>query len=566
MEQVIEAVKPTPPKEILRGLKRADFFNGCQEIAGKQILKSSQFKQHLEVYGDQHRQIAEDAVTIQLFKGIDDPNEHDSLLGLSGKKQAFARALALECLENPEFDLGLSEGEKIIIEGALKIAPHMDEVYKKWRSTMVTSAFGQELEEMGPAEVEKMLTAAGLKNPHTILIKNEKGNLQQIPYSEAFSQEYSAIGDLLSQTIKRLAEITAENALDKTAYIEYLSAYREALLETNPDKLKEVWKKVDEIWLETKGKLQIVHGMENYDDPGRIRIVPELRVLIEDESADETLKQAETVKQALIDDLSEDCRDLDSFQASLPAIKNSQIYSTQTIVISGCVLDSKVAGQVVPNDEDIRAEKGVKVFVVRDSLDLRHQKIKKGLAAVFGEDFANNEYVDPGNVISSILVAGHEFTHPAFIRPGERREEGVFSQVEEVKAEIGSIITFQKQFNKGELSRNQVKRGITSVIGGSLRTLLAKGEADALEYYNIGLFYIDTLIKSGMMKETSEGWTIDFSEESITSFFAEIKRRFKELAVAYETRDPEKVARFTTNYLQETDASEALVKIINANM
>lgn len=519
--------------EELKGLKRADFF-----------LRAAEFAEQKVASGNFDRRFIPPAIP-----GTISPIDREKV------RQNMWRTIALDAIEKGE-DLGFTPEELAILKFGLTIAPIIDRIYSRYKKEMVHSELGEKLADMPSKEAFEWLESHGITNSYAIY-KEENGETKQVPYALAFQDEYQELDSELEKLLQNLASLP-ENS---QPFIPYFEAYRRALMETDLDKLEERWRLVDIFWMDIKGPFQPIHAMESYVDPTRTRIDPEFRIVIADNKSKNINDQAKLTQQRLIRDLSEVFSGYASFASSKSAIENSLPLAGTTIVMSGINLDFRPAGQNVPNRSDVKAEKGVKIFMDLKTFDIRSKEIRELLTELFGETFAQTFYQDPGfTVIAGVLTAGHEFNHNSFVTPDTDKSLKNRNQVEETKADLGPFITLRKQLEKREISYSEAQKIVAIVIGKGLRIFRIKDKPGQRPYYISSIVEFNLLKEAGVIKKVDSNWTYNFSPETINKFFELAEGALIYLGNAYDTCSQERVDGFLSQYFVE---SAEILELVN---
>ena len=109
----------------------------------------------------------------------------------------------------------------------------------------------------------------------------ENWNYISKSYFGVFENEINWIVEEIDIFIWKISILEDEIYNSKQNYIDYLTAIKNAFLETNTDLLVEKWSKVDEAWMNIKTPFQIWHPLEFYEDKYRKAVAPEwdLRIL-----------------------------------------------------------------------------------------------------------------------------------------------------------------------------------------------------------------------------------------------------------------------------------------------
>lgn len=561
-KRIIQAI-PQSKLDPLTGLKRDQFFKTSAGIAGDLIVDHPAFSTHLETYGSDRLQVAKDAVLRHEYNSVTPATrEYTSLLRLSHTKQEIWRAIALDALSRD--DLGFDPLEQIVVRGGLRIASVFDNISLRWRQAMVNSQLGQNLQEMGAENAALWLKERDVVNPYAVVY--QKGDeVVQVPYANAFKREYRQLNSILTRLRGELDGLSQSDRV--TAMAKYFEAYQKASMQTDLQKLEDDWREVDITWMDVHGPLQPIHAMESYAEPARLRVDPEFRIVIADEQSRNLNNRAFLTQQRLIRDYGEVYGIYPTLRSSLEAIRNSTILAGTTIVMSGSNLDFRISGQIVPNRNDVRIEKGVKIFMDPETMKIRTAQRRKVMEAIFGNEVNNRELVDPNFMISGgLLVAGHEVSHNAFVTPetGNKIGETLQSLIEETKAEFGILALLSKQQELGEISSVDMRKVAVLMVAKSLLCLLDRDIPTFRPYYNIALASLGLLLEAGFLKKDEDKWRINNDPSSVTNFFDLVTKAFGELANVYDSYDPKGAQDFSHKHFVETPQIMELLSLARA--
>lgn len=551
------------PDNSLKDLEKGQFFLKAVDLAADQVFTSPEFQKHVEQFGLDREELAKQAISNHRFDQINLENgEYQSLLLLGAQKQQVWRNMALQELDSGN-NLGFSPHEALILKQSLLLAPVIDQMYFKWREAMIFSDLGKKLKEMGPEKAAQYLEEQKATNSYTIpVLENDK--VSQTPYAVFFAEETAKLIQIFNDLIGKLKTFSQNDEI--IAFTNYFQALNEAFGETNPDLLEQKWRAVDEVWMAVKSDFQPIHPMESYVDPARLRVDLEFRVVIPDENAMALNAAVKITQSRLIRDLQKIYPNHQTLKQSVPPMESCKVLAGTTIVMSGWCLDFRSAGQNVPNREEVKLEKGVKIFLDTKSLELRGSLMKKLAETIFGE-VAKKEYHDQDYLISAgIIVTGHEVAHNAFVTPESDKKIGqtLRSLVEETKATMSSLVILPEWLQKQEISQEMLKQVVMVLVGESLRELLMEGKETVKPYYITGVAHFNLLIGAGVISKKESSWVLDLSQEKVTQFFLDLKKAYDLLVDSYETYDPAKVNQFFQTYFVETDQIKELIELVRA--
>lgn len=194
---------------------------------------------------------------------------------------------------------------------------------------------------------------------YTIIKRDENGNLQVIPYHEAFKEETNKAAEL----IKKAAELAED-----TGFKKYLELRVEALLTDN-------YRESDFAWLEmTDNMIDFVVGpIENYEDAlYGYKAAHESFILIKDKEWSEKLAKY----TSLLPNLQKMLPVADKYKAETPGVSGNQLNAYDVVFYQGdCNAGSKTIAINLPNDEVVRNTKGSRKLQLKNAMKAKFDKI-----------------------------------------------------------------------------------------------------------------------------------------------------------------------------------------------
>jgi len=403
--------------------------------------------------------------------------------GSSVRLERFSRMIERKVDEYTEVDLtadisGLSGNQKELLALLFQVADIMDEIY--WEEVfpdkdIAMSAMVDEEEvrffriNYGPWErlngnlpflpgygpkpagsgfyPSDMTTAEfeALDNPektslYTMITRDGEGDLQVVPYHEAFAEQVRQAAALLREA--------AELAEDQ-GFRNYLEMRAEALLSDN-------YYPSDMAWMGMKNnEIDFVVGpIENYEDAlYNYKAAHEAFILIKDKAWSERLEYISSVLPAMQKSLPVPA----DYKQETPG-SDSDLGAYQVVYYAGdCNAGSKTIAINLPNDERVQAQKGS-----------RKLQLKNAIRAKF------EEILVP---ISNVLIAEEQRSHVTFDAFFEN------TMYHEVAHGLGVNQTINGSGTVREALREQ-------------NSALEEGKADILS-----LFLITQMVENGMMEE-----------------------------------------------------------------
>ena len=98
------------------------------------------------------------------------------------------------------------------------------------------------------------------------VLKKEGDSFKSIAYAEAFPNEVKQVITALEQLIALLSQHEDEVFDQKSEWIAYFTAIKEALAHTQTSELIGKWAEVDRRWMAVTTPLQVGHPLEYYED------------------------------------------------------------------------------------------------------------------------------------------------------------------------------------------------------------------------------------------------------------------------------------------------------------
>ncbi len=231
---------------------------------------------------------------------------------------------------------------------------------------------------------------------------------------------------------------------------------------------------------------------------------------------------------------------------NLMQVDETQLYIGQPILYYGAEFNGLFSAQVVPNDEEVSAELGKKIFAYADFV-MESKKSKPTMklsVETLGEDFVKKQKTlvekEPKlwHEIYDISTVGHEYGHILWIDADTETKmnaSGQFKNIEEFKATAGGLMAFFS--NEQEALKTHI---VDDVVSRAVGLMAWREVGEVLPYYCEGLIHLDILFSSGII--TYDGQIkIDYSK------YDEMKETYQN---AYKN--------LAENYLSKVDANTYL--------
>ena len=403
-------------------------------------------------------------------------------------------------------------------------------------------AFLQE-NNLGPDQVN----GESVDRSYSALVEN-KGEYQVATYAEAFSDEVADIVENFENFISKLEVLEDEIYNKKSAYIEYLTALKNAFSEKNIEDVVEKWREVEIAWMEIDTPFQIWHPMEFYEELYRKAVAPEWDLRIVDTSVLESKVENDMFK--MYEDFYDDiwrCKYENSYKYSLENMKRVQLYISTPVLYFGAEFSGLFSAQVVPNDEVVSEAHGKKIFafpgfVLENQKSVPTMQITKN---IFEENFIKKHHNFIQNdekkyfEIYDIETIGHEYGHTLWLDLDTENLMNAtwnFKNIEEFKATAWGLVAY---FNKGweELLNEDV---VMTHVFRSVWLMKYRKIEDIIPYYCEALIHLDILFESGVVSFDGEKLNIHYSEENFNKLSDLYISHYKKLIYTYlekETAD-----------------------------
>jgi hypothetical protein len=379
------------------------------------------------------------------------------------------------------------------------------------------------------------------------VLKKDGENYQSIAYAEAFPNEVKQVTTALEQLIALLNQHEDEVFGQKAAWLAYFRAIKEAFAHTKTNELIGKWANVDRAWMAVKTPLQVGHPLEYYEDQYRKAVALEWDLRIVNPKLQNDSHTRANIKKfasKMAEEFGADAQR--TMTKNLTQVDETQLYIGQPILYYAAEFNGLFSAQVVPNDEQVSAELGKKIFAYADFVmeSKKSKPIMKLSVETMGEDFVKKQKVLVDNEpelwheLYDISTVGHEYGHILWIDADTETKmnaSGQFKNIEEFKATAGGLMAFFSN-EREELKTHIVDDVVSRAVG-----LMAWREVgEVLPYYCEGLIHLDILFTSGVITYDGE-IKIDYGK------YDAMKETYQN---AYRN--------LAENYLSKVDANEYL--------
>ena len=373
-------------------------------------------------------------------------------------------------------------------------------------------------------------------------------------YSEVFPEEVWNIVSLYKEFISKLWELEDIVYDRKNEYIEYFSAIKDALRETDTNKLVEKWSEVDVKWMAVDTPIQPGHPIEYYEDKYRraVSIEFDMRLLDPSLFESEVAADIENMYEGMYDEIGRE-NFPESYEYSKKNFQKVQLYISSPVLAYGSFLCGAYSAQVVPNDDEVSKVHGKKIFAFPkfvlesqrsapkmklDSEMIDAEILEKYYAFLAGDDADYYKIYD-------IETIGHEFGHTLWLAPGSEVamwEKGLFKNVEEFKATAGWLVA---HFLKGASDLDESI--VVTHLMRAIKIMRYREVEDILPYYCECLIHLHILFESGIVAYQNGKIELHMHEQNV--------KALRELYIAVYTQEI-----FT--YLNQMEAGNFLFEFV----
>jgi len=385
---------------------------------------------------------------------------------------------------------------------------------------------------------------------YSALVNDGSGTYTALPYALAFPNEVAEVVSALDYLLSIVSAFEDEVYSKHKEWTAYFQAIKDAFSFTSIDGLVEKWANVDRAWMSIDTPIQVGHPLEYYEDHYRKAVALEWDLRIINPTLQNGSNTSDNIK-AFASNLAEQfgSKATSTIDKNLTQVDETQLYIGQPILYYGAELNGLFSAQVVPNDEQVSAELGKKIFAYADFVmeSKKSKPIMKLSVETMGEKFVTKQrkLIEENprlwQEIYDISTIGHEFGHILWIDSDTEtgmNGTGVFKNIEEFKATAGGLMAF---FHDDKESNEALKHHIIDDLVSRAVGLMAWREVgEVLPYYCEGLIHLKILFDSGVISYNKQ-IDIDYSR------YEEMKSAYKQ---AYQT--------LAQTYLDKIDAQTYL--------
>ncbi len=310
---------------------------------------------------------------------------------------------------------------------------------------------------------------------YTLIRKGEDGNLESIPYHVAFKTQIEKAAELLLQAAELAEGEGLENYLEKRAQALLTDEYYES----------------DVAWMEMKNNTIefIVGPIENYEDQlYGYKASHESFILIKDKDwSDKLVKYA-----ALLPGLQKALPCEQKYKNETPGIDSDMNVYDAIYYAGDCNAGSKTIAINLPNDEQLREEKGSRKLQLKNSMQAKFDKILVPIAdLLIAEDQRKHVKFDAFfentmfHEVAHGLGLGNTVDQSATVREALK---DTYTSIEEGKADILGLWCVYQLNEMGEMGEKEMMDNFVTFMAGIFRSVRfgaasAHGKANMMRFY-----------------------------------------------------------------------------------
>lgn len=324
---------------------------------------------------------------------------------------------------------------------------------------------------------------------YTIILRNEKGQLEAIWYKDYFKKQLSQIAKLL----RRAADLSNDEGMKK-----YLLARAKAF-ETDD------YFESDMLWMDMKTTPIdfIVGPIENYEDKlFGYKTAYEAFILLKDVEWSNRLQRYNKLMPQLQQSLPLD----DKYKKEMPGT-DSDINVYQAIYYAGdCNAGTKSIAINLPNDERVQLAKGSRKLQLKNTMKAKFDKILLPIANILIAP-EQQKHIKFEAFFENVLF--HEVAHGLGIKNVVDKNITVrqalkesYSPIEEAKADIMGLYLINKLREMGEISEGELMDNFVTFVAGIFRSVRF-GAASAHGKANMMRF--NYFLRTGAIERRSDG-------------------------------------------------------------
>ncbi len=310
---------------------------------------------------------------------------------------------------------------------------------------------------------------------YTLIKRGEDGKLKSIPYHVAYKEQLQKAAGLLQQAATLAEDAGLKNYLERRA---------EALL-------TDEYYDSDVAWMEMKNNTIdfIIGPIENYEDQlFGYKAAHESFILIKDKQWSQKLEHF----SALLAGLQKDLPCEPKYKAETPGMDSDLNVYDAVYYAGDCNAGSKTIAINLPNDEEVRENKGSRKLQLKNSMQAKFDKILIPIAdLLIAEDQRQHVKFDAFfentmfHEVAHGLGLGNTINKNITVREALKN---TYSSIEEGKADILGLWCVYKLNEMGELGDKDMMDNFVTFMAGIFRSVRfgaasAHGKANMMRFY-----------------------------------------------------------------------------------
>lgn len=393
-------------------------------------------------------------------------------------------------------ETGFNTFERAFIVGAARILPAYNQYYLDYLAAVQDKEVAPALKEKPPPTSREDLYSS-----YTVVRLDADGNFTAVPFASFYTSAMAPVLAAFDSWIQSCRDahgamgsstVGTWDAAARESYIAFLEQYRLCLAsEADPPTLEALNTELDRKWMDTKMPIQLIHDIETgYGDPLRVKATPDMSLRFLDETyASENATIADIQKRIMAYYTK---RDTPLSRRGLTALSNTMAGIYFIPFKTGMSLQFSFSGQSIPNRENVKEEKGVKIYF---------DAIETAARVEINKNLVRKVYHDAETVISTFKpdaveqlvwhVAAHEVGHAIYNLSGVAdcfSSPSYESMLEEPRAELTAMFTLRLLYQQEVLDRAKLDESLVHFALDGLR-YFDKYDSEALRPYIIFQVY-----------------------------------------------------------------------------
>jgi len=494
------------------------------------------------------------------FEGVTEySDQFYSLYKVAMQKQELVRGFIGLALQ--KLDHGFSAFDAILISQALKISALYDTYYLAWIKAMRNSDAASKILQMqkdSPEELKAFIKAGGLDNNYTVITLNNQHNFVDVPYAVYFKEHVPKISTALDGAAVAL-QATGNLSDQQAKYVGYLKHYALCMREPDKNSLDSVWRRLDEIWMAIKYPIQLVHDIEyGYADPLRTKIIPDFSFRFVDDTYHTENEFISKVKDVMVAFFTN--RNTSIGNEGLLALNNSFAALYYIPFHTGITYHFRMSGQSIPNRNEVKREKGVKIYFDPVSTAMRMKHVKKLVKQVF----ENTSLADRVNALDVITkhISSHEFGHAIYNL--EYAKECISSEtmslLEEPRADLTALTTMLLMYRENILDMATLKEALFNFAASDLRRFVMYENVATKAYTISAVNSYKVYEQTGYMQLVEDKIRLD--DTKAMEVLETLEKQFLAILDAEDAQDGAKLEDTLINMQKECALVKWLVKVL----